>query len=251
MLVIRIPFPDSTGGGGGTPPTFVGSQQANGANASSITISLANLVDETGATVTLQQNDYVCLAVEVGSSLDLTFGETSGTWAKECDLLGPDTSKCNFAVFTKKMGATPDTSVTINGFSSASNYSISAVVHAFRGVNTGTPHDVAVVTATGTNTGQPNPPAITPVTSGALIYVAAGASTGASSGAAFTNPGDLDTTTNRFRTQFRSSVGDGSVVGAGMKAWGGSGAFDPAQWGGNRTSTSCAWCACCIALRPA
>jgi hypothetical protein len=251
FAALRMRRPVTGGGGGsGTPPAFVGSTSATTSSATSITVSLTGLLNSVGGTATLLQNDFVLVAVEGGSASDLTFTEGGGTWTKECDLFSTDTNKCNFAVFSKFMGASPDTSITISGLG-GSNNGTTVTVHAFRGVKVATPYDVTTVTATGANTGRPDPAAITPVTGGAVIYVAGGGSCGASTGAVFTNPGDLDTGTNSYVSAHRSSASDSTTVGAGFAQLSGSGAFDPAQWGGNLATNSLAWCALTMALRPA
>jgi hypothetical protein len=250
VIVQSIPYPLVVSGGTSTI-AFVGSKTTSYLATADHSVSLTDLVDSSGATATLAQNDFVIVAVSFGvsASPDVTFTAPSG-WTQECDLFGGDTAAINFTAFSKKMGATPDTAVLCPGANNG-NDKVSVVIHAFRGVDTTTPHDVANVTATGVDSGLPDPAAITPVTSGALIYVAGGASTGSTTGAPLTNPGDLDIGTNHFVSIFAESGAEGSVTGAGFVAWNGSGAFNPATWSGNWVSTTLAWCALTMALRPA
>lgn len=252
LIVNPYRFAAAGGGGSGTPPTFVGSKATFSTASGSASISLTDLLDSTGATATLLQDDFVIIAFENTSTTgsDIDFTPASG-WTEEADLFGNDTQKCNLAVWSKFMGASPDTSVTIPTV--GSTLPTSVVVHAFRGVSTSTPRDVPNVTATGINSSLPNPGAITPVTGGTVIYVAAGAGDAGFDGHVFTNPGDLSTTTNHFNSDRHGGATTSSVVGAGFVTWSGSGAFDPAQWTGNAVANSAvsSWCALTMALRPA
>jgi hypothetical protein len=185
------------------------------------------------------------------SNTNIAFSAPSG-WTQECDLFGNDTAKTNFAVWTKFMGGTPDTSVTVPG-NAASFSAVTVTIHAFRGVNTSSPYDAASVPVTGINDGHVNAGAITPVHGGTVIYVAGAVAPGGSgSGTILTNPGDLNSGTNEFAASYLSAITQSSTTGAGFKVWTlGDGAFDPATWGGGRTNTACSWAALTMALRPA
>jgi hypothetical protein len=255
-VIGMFPFPSPLMGqavaGGGTPATFVGSKTFTFASTSATACSLTDLLTNTGTTATLLQNDFVLVVIDTNtpSAPDITFTPPAG-WTQECDLYQADTSAVNMAVWSKFMGASPDSSVLIQG-ANAALQAVCVTVHAFRGVNTTTPRDVANVTAVGQNDGKPNPGAITPVTAGALIYVAGAAAVGGSGvGGVFTNPGDLNSGTNEFASANRSATSQSGVSGAGFVAWNGAGAFDPATWGGGRTNTACSWAALTMALRPA
>jgi hypothetical protein len=67
------------------------------------------------------------------------------------------------------MGATPDTSITLTGGTLSADDAGAVVVQVWRGVDPTTPFDVTQTTATGTNSVLCDPPAITPVTPGAVI----------------------------------------------------------------------------------
>ena len=96
-----------------------------------------------------------------------------------------DTDDANVAVWYKFMGATPDTSVVVEGSTGGTDSSIAVVVMVFRGVNTTTPMDVAATTATGINTADTdplsidhnNPSGVWTVIAGASGHVLGGAST--------------------------------------------------------------------------
>jgi hypothetical protein len=118
---------------------------------------------------------------------------------------------------------------------------------AFRGVDTTTMLDVAIVTATGTGSQKPNPGSITPTTAGAMVVVMG--SGAATTGALLTNGGDLSSTTNEFRSGYTDESVDASI-GMGIFRWT-SGAFDPAQFGSTSSDAAeQAWAAAVIALRP-
>jgi hypothetical protein len=239
-----------SGGSSGTAPTFVGSKTFSFASTSAQSVSLADLKDSSGATATLEENDFVIIAYNAASGgTNIVFTPPSG-WTQECDLFGNDTSKTNFAVWTK-FWHSGDTSVTVPG--NAADFSaVTVTIHAFRGVNTSSPYDVASVPITGTNDGHVNAGAITPAHGGALIYVAGAVSPGGSGGTVLSNPGDLHSGTNEFVALYQGSISQSSTTGAGFKVWTlGDGAFDPATWGGGRTNTACSWAALTMALRPA
>ena len=127
----------------------------------------------------------------------------------------------NLIVAYKFMGTTPDANLVIPT-SGATTAAEAVVVQVWRGVDSSNPLDVAATTVTQTTTGIPNPPAITPVTGGSIIMVAAG--TG--------HNGGVDTYTAAYLTNFLT-VGNNSTndatVGMGYLTWPG-GAYDPAAW---------------------
>lgn len=231
---------------------FVGSKTFTHAATTPQACSLTNLLDSAGAIVTLQPDDFVILVYNTNTTAADLVLTPPVDWTQECDLFAADTSAVQMAVWTKFMGAVPDTTVSIPA-SQTAFFSTCVTVFAFRGVNKSSPYDVASVPATGNNDGKPNPAAITPVTPGALIFVAGAAAPGGSGvGVAFTNPGDLSAGTNEFKSAYRSATTQSGICGGGFKIWtAGSGAFDPATWGGGRTNSACSWAALTMALRPA
>jgi len=152
------------------------------------------------------------------------------------------TGGVNLRAAYKVMGGSPDTSLA---FSSDIGVESAWGALVFRGFDAGTPIDVTTTTATGANSDvtNANPPAITPVTPGSVIVAIGG---GCSSAAltAFTSS-DLSNFVHAERTSgsFKAQIGAGSAI------WSGSGAFNPAQFGGGVSDNSADWAAITLALR--
>jgi len=143
----------------------------------------------------------------------------------------------------KFMGATPDSSLTING-GGGTICSGAVGVQVWRDVDSVTPFDVTRTTNTQSSTVEPNPPSITPITDGA--YVVAGGHGAHSEGNQTFSSSDLD----GFITQGQTVLTD-STIGLGYKKWV-SGSFNPAKFTFSGTdSTSCSNCSTTLALRPA
>jgi len=142
----------------------------------------------------------------------------------------------------KRMGSTPDTTVTVPG--SANNADgLAYAIQVFRGVDTTTAEDVAATYATGTGDNKPNPAAITPVTSGAWILACGGGT--ASNGTTLYTTATL----SGFLSANGADTNDGTV-GVGYFEWT-SGPYDPVAFGGGgSTNTANSWGATTIALRP-
>jgi hypothetical protein len=144
------------------------------------------------------------------------------------------------------MTATPDTTCVVNRTANAA-YGGAAVVQVWRGVDTTTRYDVTRTTSQSTNNSRFDPPAITPVTAGAVIVVG-GIGTQTTAGAAFTIP-------SGWSTYGISVKSDGTTsdtgIAIGSKTDWTSGAFDPAAVTGGTSTTSSGRIAVTIALRPA
>lgn len=154
------------------------------------------------------------------------------------------------------MGATPNTDVILPPTGSTTGAGAYGI-HVWRYVDTTTPLDVTPQTFVASNgsstltansistlgTRQPNPPAITPITSGAVIVAAGGTATG-SIAAAYTNTG-LD----NFLTSFGDDTNDG-VIGMYSANWT-SGAYDPTAFTVASDVFQASAAAVTIALRPA
>ena len=168
-------------------------------------------------------------------------GDNSGAGTEIGDLYSTSGSLgTNLWVGVFKQGATPDTSITIDGIGSTSApWAAFAVL--YRTVNA-TPQDVAATTDTGTGTDLANPPSITPSTAGARIvsfYAATQENL-----ATWTEPANMGNWSYAFGTTV------GPVIGFAEHAWT-SGAFNPdAVTGGNNGSND-TWAAVTLALRPA
>lgn len=161
------------------------------------------------------------------------------------DLAANDTRDAQLSVNWKIMGGTPDTSVTVRGFNNAANGGATAV-HVWRGADQTTPMDVTPPTGVTTNNSAlPDSPAITPVTTGAVVLTV-GLGTGDASPLTQTAPAGYGNA--------RSVAGTGStmstIANIASIAWAG-GAVDPAAWGLGESTGSDSRAAGTLALRPA
>jgi hypothetical protein len=227
--------------------SFVGSLPPVGANnGGNVTLSFSNLVDASGAAATLQQGDVVICAYASSGTADLAMSTSSSNWNEVTQLYSNGTIDTNLAAYWKVMGASPDTQFVAVGPTGASNGTI-AVAMAFRGCDA-TPIDAGSLNTTeGTATSVPNPATTTPTTAGAWpVIVGAGV---AGAGAAFTNPGDISTTTNHFRSANHPETND-VAIGIGIKTNWASGGFDPGAWGGGNVNAANSWAAISFALEP-
>lgn len=216
-------------------------------SSTSTAISLTGLTG--GIASAPAEGDVVVVLYEHDSSFTNTLGiSTSGYSTATAN--GIDTRNFLGLVGVKKMGATPDTDVTVTASTGNAGESRIVLVEVWRGGDPSTVLDASIVTASGGNTGQPNPGAISPLTPGALILVLGGcAGAYETEPSAFTS-GDL---TDIFQLAISTPSGSylyGNRAAIGHHTWT-SGAFDPAQWGGGTTSTTASWAAFTIALRPA
>jgi hypothetical protein len=228
--------------------SFVGSTTGLVA-ATDTTVNFSSLLDSSGSTPTVAQNDIVIVTLSRRSagaaSPALT---TTGYAAIYASVFADSTDDTNLISFYKIMGATPDTSVVITttGTTNIQSY----CVHVLRGVDTTTPFDgITPTTSTGVGAGSPDAPAITPATAGAWIMACGGAAGPNTAGqtTVLTNPANLDSTTNFFR----STAGTRTATGAGIFSGWTSGAFDPVAFGGGAQNASGSFAAATFALRPA
>ena len=162
------------------------------------------------------------------------------------ELFSDDARYANLRVAYRVMPATPETQFvlteTVNGGTGNAADAGAYTVHVFRN-HAAAVIDVATTTDTGIDTRLANPPAITPITSGAWIYVVGvgACGTGGTYTAAYLT--DLRVTTQADSNDV--NIGSGYVV------WT-SGAYDPAAFGGGGTdSLNDAWAAITVAIRPA
>jgi hypothetical protein len=226
---------------------FVGSKSADlsatgGAN---VNIPLnSGLTGGIGSAV--QAGDLVIVSAMQGHSTTVTLSVTDPS-AAAYTLIGSqlninDTTDANLRMTYKFMGGTPDASVNVSSSISYTTSSGGAIVYVFRGVDTTTPLDVAAVTATAIDSGLVNPPAITPVTSGAVVVVAGCAGHALTVPVGATGLSGVQLQTNTTGT-WRSSNA------MGYSTWT-SGSLDPAAWTLTGSSVTCSWAAITIALRP-
>lgn len=150
----------------------------------------------------------------------------------------------NLVAAYKFMGASPDTSLILDGIPLSNSDSGVVAVQVWRNVNASTPLDVPVETASVENTVLCDPPAITPISGGAVV-VAGGASA---------HGRNVETYSSSDLTGFISVGANNSndaTIGLGYHFWS-SGSFDPAQFtfsDGDDSRASC--CSITLALRPA
>jgi hypothetical protein len=207
---------------------------------SNVTISLTSLTG--GLASAPAAGDLVIVYFGTGAIGDRNL-VVSG-YTEVAELFSDDTYETNLAVAYKFMGGTPDTSFVLSNGTGNSSEAGAVAVQVWRGVNVTTPLDVAATTATGLNSVECNPPAITPVTSGAVIV----------SGGAGAHTGGVGVYSSSNLTSFISVGASDSydvTIGLGYHRWT-SGAFDPAQFTFSLSdSTTFSWAAVTLALRPA
>lgn len=224
-------------------PQYVGGTTCTGTG-STYSCSLTALTGGIGSSAAADDLVIVVTGWASTANGDPGVTTTGYTEINAVDYYSNDTRDANASFNYKKMGATPDTSVTVRGFNNAGNGGATAV-HVWRGVDPTTPLDVTTTAATGGNAARPNSPSITPVTADAIVLTA-GLGTGDTSPLAFTAPTGY--------SNGMSAQGAGTSMSAiaviASKAWV-SGAEDPAAWGGGETTTSDSWAAASIVLRPA
>jgi hypothetical protein len=222
---------------GATALTFAGTT-------SNVTVSLTSLTG--GIASAPAAGDLVIIYFGTGSTADRNL-VVSG-YTEIVELYSNDTFDTNLVVASKFMGGTPDTSITLTGGTLNTSDAGAVVVQVWRGVDQTTPLDVTETTATGINSALCDPPAITPVTNGAVI-VSGGA--GANNSVFFdSNAGYSSSDLTGFITRTANDTND-VTIGLGYHVWT-SGAFDPAQFTfAFSDSTSFSWAAVTLALRPA
>ena len=224
--------------------SLVGWAVATGDNDTNATLDLTALTG--GSDTSPSQGDYVIVFGAASSGVDSDVTISDGTYAAlGTDIYQSDSFKVNTNVFAKVQTATPDTSVSINGASNNTGGN-AAVAVVLRGVDGTTQLDVAIQQAGSLNSALANAPTITPSTSGAWIIAGGGISQD-------TTPGTFTGPANMTDYHQATSVGSarGNVAWAAIKTDWSSGAFDPDALTGGDESTSYAFGAFTIAVRPA
>lgn len=223
--------------------SFVGSGTFSAIDNATPTFNYSSLLDAAGGTPSIAANDFAIAVVAHHSAGDVNLTPPSG-WSEEVDIWQSGGINTNLGVFYDVLTG-GETSVSFSS-SGNGNDALAGAIFVFRGVDTSAPFDVTTTTATGTGTDKPNPPSITPSTAGAWIVCAGGAGTNGTS--PYTNPGDLSSTTNHFRSIGGSDT-NSALAGMGIKTNWASGAFDPSQWTG-ASGGVWTWAAATMALRP-
>lgn len=251
MIVQAVPYPATAAIVLGNL-SFVGGKAALPTDYSTVTIPLNDLTG--GLAATPATGDLVIVVASAGSTVgfegDLTLAMVTSGYTKQVELYSAGNAAENLAVFTKIMGGTPDTSFTYNSSGQEPFAGLCFAVHVWRGADQTTPMDVTATSATGLATGVANPPAITPVTEGALIVACGGTAMNATFCVNYTAPTDL---THFQTTHDNHSSGTACAVGIGAFETWSSGAFDPGTWtnSNNPGSADSSWGAVTLALRPA
>jgi hypothetical protein len=217
-------------------PVLVGSQTYSRAG-STLTVTI-NFSLTGGTNTTPQAGDIVVLCYSVGSTVAATPQAPAG-YTTIAAITRNDTYDVALYVGYKVMGATPDTTFQIPTSSSADNAQ-AAAVFVWRGVEG---LDVTSVTAVGIDGRAANPPAITPVTENSVIMAI-----GASGHVGGSTPVYTSSDLTGFRTIGANDTYD-TTIGAGYFNWV-SGTFDPAAFAIGGSTTSDAWAAVTLALRP-
>lgn len=215
--------------------TRVGDVGNSEETATSVEVTLPTSLENDIVIVTVSNTGVVTSDRDIGIS-------TSG-YTEISELWGDDTYEANVGVFWKRMGGTPDTTVTGTTNANSGN-GLVILASVFRGVDTTTALDVTSTTATGINSSTPNAPSITPVTDGSLVVLCAGCVDGLPTVIA-----PIGFESHNVVDKYEFALQHTSAMHASMY-WD-SGVVDPAEWEGIPTSTSAAWCATSLVLRPA
>lgn len=201
---------------------FVGFNSLTATGSGVITVSLNTLFD--GISSTPNPDDVVIVGAGTATSLSTRRGTISdASYVQGAFNASVSGSNCaTQAVFVKRFGDIPDSSVTVS-FNTAAGDSISVMASVWRNVladNVAT--DISIAAATGF--AAPNPPAVTPSTIGSVV-VTMGTQSHIRGFCTFANTGyDL------MFTAFDNSSRDIST-GLGTLQWvAGSGTIDPPQY---------------------
>ena len=145
--------------------TFVGSDNNANALGSGVNLNLP----------AMNQNDLVVVVGMTGNATGNggDFDLVINGYTLLIDLKGADATYPRVHIAYKVMGASPDTSVFVNGTGTAASGLI-AMAMAFRGVSTSTPIDGSV-NSSGVHPTPPDPSAITPTLNNGCIVAIAGA----------------------------------------------------------------------------
>jgi len=199
-----------------------------------------------------QTGDWVFVfagANSQSSTLALTTSDPG--WTTETAQAAAQTQRAYGVVFHKVMGGTPDTTLTITGNTLGSDEVEGSIVVVLRGVHATTPLDVAAVRAGGTSSPLPNPGAITPATSGALVLAfGVGA---CAPGSVFTlgQPGSGLQYDTLIAPAGHASSQRAMALALGIYSGWTSGAVDFAAFTGSAVTSTAAWTAHALAIRPA
>lgn len=208
---------------------------------SNVVISLTSLTG--GIASAPAAGDLVIVYFGTGS--DVNRDLVVAGYTEIVELYSNDIYDTNLAVARKFMGGVPDTSFTLTGGTLDTSDAGAVAVQVWRGVDAVTPLDVTRTTATGINSVLCDPPAITPITPGAII-VSGGAGAHDEEGSQTYSSSDLTSFISVGRSDTNSVT-----IGLGYHVWT-SGAFNPAAFTfSGSDDTNFSWAAVTLALRPA
>lgn len=227
------------------PLQYVGGASGVGTS-SGYTVSLTSLTG--GIDTQPRVGDIVVVASGFGStasSAPTITGNNNGAYTGHGTAsYANDTYDTNFRLFSKVMGATPDTSLTVVRTTNTA-YGGATVVQVWRGQHATTPVPVVGTPATTTNGSRGNPPAVTPTANGCIV-IAAGAGCQGASGSAFTVPSGMGNAVSVNADGTTSDIGVWIASAAGTNGV----AYNPPAWTGGTTNTFCSAAAQTIVLAP-
>lgn len=146
---------------------FVGSKfNSNGGNA--FTVSLTTLTGGISASAAADDLVIVLRASDQSSNVSLPLSGYTQITDQYANVPGSSHDP-NHELYYKKMGSTPDTSVSIGASPNSNDHA--ALVMVFRGVDTSNPFDATAVSVTATVGTSIDPGAITPAHANACILV--------------------------------------------------------------------------------
>lgn len=224
---------------GGLGLQFVGGNAFSNASSSTPSCSLTGLTG--GLASAPAAGDIVIACIAFKDSVNRDISCTTSGYTEIADLYSNDTNDSQLGIYYKVLTAA-ETSVQFDlGTPANSRFA----VHVWRGQNA-TPLDATTTTATGDGgTGRPNSPSITTITSNAIV-IAVGCMAGSS-----TNALASPVVPSGMENFFSVNSTTDSAIGIASALRSTAGAYDPPNFGGFSTSSSNAWCAATIALRPA
>lgn len=214
------------------------------------TVTLGSLTGGDTGDTTPQAGDLVIVTYAIGSTVArtptiATPGGGAAYTNANAVLTQSDNFDASMLVAYKFMGGTPDTQVTLSETGGGTGNIADAgayTIQVFRGVDSSTPLDVAVVTGGAANSSAVDPGQITPSTAGAIVVAMGAAASG--TGSTMTSSDLTD-----FVATSRADTNDISI-GAGYSTWA-AGALNPAAFGNIPAGTTAnSWVSLTIALRP-
>lgn len=222
--------PVYVGGGSWTATALSGSQ----------TVTFPSLAG--GIATVPSEGDVVFAAIGASFTTNTDF---TSSWTELFDLYSNDTEDAQMAVYYKRMGATPDTSIVINSTGSNTGTSPAVIFHVWRNLDATNPIDASnsVSSTSSQNTLIPTFGPVTPVTEKSVILaIAAGAFAG--------TPSPYTSTLDNFIPVTTNDAED-LIMGFGSYADWTSGAYTPSPWTVVGDDVSSSYVSATIALRPA